>query len=491
MTQTPQPPNDAESPRNGLPDAGLPGAGLPPDWLSAYLDGELSAAEQPLARAAIAASPELQAELDTLRGVSTLLRTLPPAVPTVDFAERFESDVSGRGGGREVGGDVIDGVARRLPTTRGTRWVAGLGSVAALGILVLVAGRGGGANDGADAVAMQTADEPVAIASVESVADAMQPDTMQPDTVPPDTVPPDAKFDAAPPAAASVAETGRSTKSLSGSKAAPSDVAIAKASAMDGEAFDSARGQSAARSIQSGDVFEQVVIEQMNDDAVAVIRWEVVDVSEAIGQLRVLLVQAGVTSSQPDATVRADRNGRLEAIYLEADQTTVAEVLAQLPPLEEAATEQGYASALPVASRSMAAAPPLESDLEVASEALPEALPKTLAEWGDDLQHTEAVRAAASRSRAAEPDKPRSPMLLFTPRFRRAADGTPEDGAVEAGNFAQLSVPSDAVPPRERRAGSPAAISPRQRVLIVLQKRGDKDTGGDPDGVDAADAASD
>lgn len=66
---------------------------IPEEWLSAYLDGELTSEERESVEAALAQSPSLQTTLGELRGVSELLKSLPK--PTLDdsFASSLPLDV--------------------------------------------------------------------------------------------------------------------------------------------------------------------------------------------------------------------------------------------------------------------------------------------------------------------------------------------------------------------------------------------------------------
>ena len=65
---------------------------IPEDWLSAYLDGELSVDEVRTVETALSESPALQNQLNELRGVSELLKSLPQPSLEANFHESLPLD---------------------------------------------------------------------------------------------------------------------------------------------------------------------------------------------------------------------------------------------------------------------------------------------------------------------------------------------------------------------------------------------------------------
>ena len=98
------------------------------DFLSAYLDDELTAEERVEVEAQLAASPELRAELDEVREMRDAVRGLPlrdaPAGFWDDVTARVESD------------NVVSIESRRRRVPIG--WIAGAAAVAAAMIAVVV-----------------------------------------------------------------------------------------------------------------------------------------------------------------------------------------------------------------------------------------------------------------------------------------------------------------------------------------------------------------
>lgn len=66
--------------------------------LSAYLDGELGEAERRAVESALAASPELRAELEATRRTAELVRSLPRVSAPADLRPRVEAAIAGEAG---------------------------------------------------------------------------------------------------------------------------------------------------------------------------------------------------------------------------------------------------------------------------------------------------------------------------------------------------------------------------------------------------------
>jgi anti-sigma factor RsiW len=116
------------------------------DFLSGYLDGEITSEERAEVEARLAASSELRAELDEIRAVRDAVRSLPrrdaPAgfwdavVANVGIIAAADADVDAATAGDDLA-PVRDLGERRARTAR-WRWVAGAAAAAAVVIAVIV-----------------------------------------------------------------------------------------------------------------------------------------------------------------------------------------------------------------------------------------------------------------------------------------------------------------------------------------------------------------
>jgi anti-sigma factor RsiW len=110
------------------------------DFLSGYLDGELTAAERIDVEAQLADSPELRTELEEVRMARDVVRALPQREAPAGFWDAVLAEV----GAADVDADAdavvvpIESRRRRVPVG----WLAGAAAVAAAIIaLVVVPGR--------------------------------------------------------------------------------------------------------------------------------------------------------------------------------------------------------------------------------------------------------------------------------------------------------------------------------------------------------------
>ena len=106
------------------------------DFLSGYLDGELTGEELDEVEARLAASPELRAELDEIRVVRDAVRSLPRHDAPSGFWDTVVANVETAGDDDDVAvaGDLGERRARTVPW----RWIAGAAAAAAVVIAVFV-----------------------------------------------------------------------------------------------------------------------------------------------------------------------------------------------------------------------------------------------------------------------------------------------------------------------------------------------------------------
>jgi anti-sigma factor RsiW len=110
------------------------------DFLSGYLDGELTAEERAEVEARLAASTELRAELEEIRVVRDAVRALPRRDAPSGFWDAVVANVETASDDDAHAGDfapVHDLGERRARTVR-WRWIAGAAAAAAVAIAVFV-----------------------------------------------------------------------------------------------------------------------------------------------------------------------------------------------------------------------------------------------------------------------------------------------------------------------------------------------------------------
>jgi anti-sigma factor RsiW len=110
------------------------------DFLSGYLDGELTQDEHAEVEARLAASPELRAELDDIRVVRDAVRSLPRRAAPAGFWDAVVANVETAADDDGVGSDVapVRDLGERRARTVPWRWIAGAAAAAAVVIAVVV-----------------------------------------------------------------------------------------------------------------------------------------------------------------------------------------------------------------------------------------------------------------------------------------------------------------------------------------------------------------
>jgi len=112
------------------------------DFLSGYLDGELTSEERAEVEARLAASPELRAELDEIRVVRDAVRSLPRRDAPAGFWDTIVANVETAADDDEVAvaGDLalVSDLGERRARTVPWRWIAGTAAAAAVVIAVFV-----------------------------------------------------------------------------------------------------------------------------------------------------------------------------------------------------------------------------------------------------------------------------------------------------------------------------------------------------------------
>lgn len=104
------------------------------ELLSAFLDGECTAAERASLEARLASSAELRAVLDDVRAARAAVRALPPRDAPPEFWARILATEPGTGADPAP---VVDlATARR--SRRPARWVAAVASAAAAAVIAAV-----------------------------------------------------------------------------------------------------------------------------------------------------------------------------------------------------------------------------------------------------------------------------------------------------------------------------------------------------------------
>jgi anti-sigma factor RsiW len=111
------------------------------DFLSGYLDGELTREERAEVEARLAASPELRAELDEIRVVRDAVRSLPRRDAPSGFWDTVAAKVETAADDEvAVAGDLapVRDLGERRARTVPWRWIAGAAAAAAVVIAVFV-----------------------------------------------------------------------------------------------------------------------------------------------------------------------------------------------------------------------------------------------------------------------------------------------------------------------------------------------------------------
>jgi anti-sigma factor RsiW len=123
---------------------GFGSTGFDHDFLSGYLDGELTVEERGVVEAQLAASPELRAELEEVTVARAVVRGLPQRDAPSGFWDAVLANVQAAAAEEAVDDEVAPVVAIDSQRRRHVRagWIAGAAAVAAAIIaVILVPGR--------------------------------------------------------------------------------------------------------------------------------------------------------------------------------------------------------------------------------------------------------------------------------------------------------------------------------------------------------------
>ena len=428
-------------------------AGPPPDWLSAYVDGELSPGDRRQVEAALVASPDARRTVEQLRQVRAVLGELPMPETRVDFGERFAAASEQRPAERPSPPSERPTVAAGLSRPKRRRWWAAMatGAAACVALVAVMLQADRLAPKAGDLAAVTAADSPIRAVESDGIV---------------------AEDAAAPVAAAPATAIAVAAEPSIAEIPAADSLPLGDAAIAAGTTGEPARAMPILR---EGDV-----IAQLSNDSVEVIEWEVVDVQEAIGELRVLLAVAGVSITGEDAPAGLDGRGgtqgtaqggnpgveggeELQAVYIESDRATVAGVLAKLPELNRSAADQGYAVAIDNVAMAGTNGDGLGDRLAgpaVASRAAPDLV---------------SPSQAKTQSLAATPELPAGPG----PGTDRAA------ATLQNGSGLQVQLPADELLRSQRRLmarrdattdaaarelmQTTAGLNATERVLIVLK----------------------
>lgn len=265
---------------------------IPEEWLSGYLDGELSDHEQSRVTVALKESEALRAKLDELRGVSELLKSLPQPTLGADFASKLPLEPAVR---RSAG------LPWRFGMTAGSLVAASL----VAGVLWIQSGQ------------MQS---PMEMASSDANPRLLKSDTWE-----------------------SLDGQNAGSLALESESADAPTLAMREAAPASGRrlAFDTTMApiETETKAVESvlsavpvtaslprpGDLLPLL---ESNDGEVTVVEWAVLDVQEAFGQLQVTLSNMGVGSAEQVQTTTS-KQGDLLAVFVQADETVMQAVIAQ------------------------------------------------------------------------------------------------------------------------------------------------------------------
>lgn len=297
---------------------------IPEEWLSGYLDGELSDHEQSRVTVALEESESLRAKLDELRGVSELLKSLPQPTLGADFASKLSLEPAVR---RSAG------LPWRFGMTAGSLVAASL----VAGVLWIQSGQ------------MQS---PMEMASSDANPRLLKSASQE-----------------------SLVAQSAGALALELESSGASDFAMREAAppAGRGLAFDTTMAPIETETKAIGSLLSAAPVTaslprpgdllpllESNDGEVTVVEWAVLDVQEAFGQLQVTLSNMGVGSAEQVQGTTSEE-GDLLAVFVQADETVMQAVIAQT---------QSQLNRLP-AARMAIADPPIP-----ASKAVAAAVPK-------------------------------------------------------------------------------------------------------------------
>jgi anti-sigma factor RsiW len=126
-------------------DTGFGSAGFDHDFLSGYLDGELTVEERMEVEAQLAASPELRAELEDVIVARAAVRGLPQRDAPSAFWDAVRANVEAAGVDEAVDDQSVSGEAAPVVAIESRRsrhvragWIAGAAAVAATIIAVII-----------------------------------------------------------------------------------------------------------------------------------------------------------------------------------------------------------------------------------------------------------------------------------------------------------------------------------------------------------------
>lgn len=391
---------------------------IPEEWLSAYLDDELSQEERDQVETALEASPPLRMQLDELRQVSDLLRGLPNPQLAAGFAKSLP----------------LDPPVRR---SAGLSWKFGMtaGSLVAASLVA-----------GVLWIQTETARAPEMWIAASKEADRS------------------GAFDEAV-AASSVAAPAMETEELADGFASSGVAPDAGLSSVTIGRLDSIMGRDgifrSASVPRSGDL---IPLLESNDENVAVVEWVVVDVDEAFGQLQLTLASMGVPPAEKSDAIDA-RGERFLAVFVEADESVMQSVMAasarQRLPVQQQLVKNSFADAddlnaygplvaqmetdanAKMRSRVEDSAAPARAATPRAANAAsnPPQLAQNVTDRGADApQLTESMRIQeGQQTRRSVPDGSQIRAAEDLPKERQS--GIPSDGA------ARFSVNDPARPP--------------------------------------------
>lgn len=275
---------------------------IPEEWLSAYLDGELTDDERDAVDKALAESASLQAQLNELSGVSELLKSLPQPKLGGEFASTLKLDAPVR-------------LSAGLPWKLGMTTSALVAASLVAGVLWIQSDIRDEAPMSAVAVSESAVRESAVFDDV-AVADSLKPGSGSSEQ----------------PAALSLAsapEHYAAEVAAAGSMPKPAATEPMTEESMTAEAeasvdFDPYLYYASSRP-RPGELLE--VLENV-DGNVAVVEWVVLDVSEAMNDLEVTLAKLGVENT-PGNGVRAEDSDELMAVFINGDESVVQAVMAQ------------------------------------------------------------------------------------------------------------------------------------------------------------------
>lgn len=249
---------------------------IPEEWLSAYLDGELSSEERASVETALIESPALQAKLDELRAVSDLLHSLPQPSLGESFAESLRLDLPTR-------------AAARLP------WKIGLTTSSLLATSMVAAVLWFQTSSYHESATSSSAERTIAMADRSGAfADAAAEEEMELDSV----------LAASPAIAMGGAADG----------------------VLDGLAFESLEDGYFDRSGRPAPGELLHVLENVDGD-VAVVECVVLDVREALDQFEVTLAKLGVEGGSVSEQMPPARGDQLMAVFVNGDESVVQAIM--------------------------------------------------------------------------------------------------------------------------------------------------------------------